>query len=776
MVSLPRSLSTTRAHLADTTGGDWAGVRPSSGAAASAPPRTLECSETPLRVDVAAPEDGRTPVTRPAYTPRPLSTTRALLLLIAALLIPGESPALTWRWSNPTPHGNDVYGMAWNGYLSVQVGDNGQVYTGTDFLGWTPQNSRTTNDLEAVTFFGNRIIIVGANGTVGYSDDGVNFTSTNLSTTNNAWLVSVAASSNLVVAVGDYAVIYTSTDGANWHYQGEAPGNNGDWLFSVAWGAGVFVATGEGGYVATSSNGTNWTSRTSGTSDDLTCVAYNSNAPATFPGTGFWAVSYQGQAYRSPDGSVWMAAAVPSNTNMFWTLTANTTSGLVAGDSDVYLAMSAGMWRSQSNPLVTQGLPVPTWDYYAALWDSTNSVYRVAGDDGMMVDGTPTNSVYGWQMQYDSSRNLLWEVTLAGGLYVAVGDHACIMTSDNGGDWSIEYVPQTNSVSISNTVFLCVGGNTNLLIAAGSSGSLAVSPSLLATVVLTNGDGSFSTNQVSTLAVYWYSLPAPVTNDLAGLCTFSNNFFLAGSSATMLRSADGTNWTKLSVPAAGTTDLAGLAASTNLIVAVGDGGLIVTSPDGNTWTSRASGTTNGLLRVRCLNGSFLAVGENGTILRSTNGTSWSAVTSGTTNWLNDAVMVTNTCYIVGNNGTVLASANLTTWTNVGCITYQSLYSAATQNGQLVAVGLEGTILRSQIVPNLSYPIFFYFYAQASGQNIFYVSGYPDQQFTLDSSTNLKTWTTGPLLDLIYGSGTLTFYTGLGASPPPVQFYRATLVP
>ena len=81
----------------------------------------------------------------------------------------------------------------------------------------------------------------------------------------------------------------------------------------------------------------------------------------------------------------------------------------------------------------------------------------------------------------------------------------------------------------------------------------------------------------------------------------------------------------MSVPAAaGTTDLSGLAASTNLIVAVGDQGLILTSPDGSTWTQRTSGTTSGLLRVRCLGGLFLAVGENGTILKSTNGISWSS--------------------------------------------------------------------------------------------------------------------------------------------------------
>ena len=53
-----------RAHLAGTTEGDWAGVRPSPGAAAFDLLRTLQTSATLLLADVAAPEDGRTPVLR----------------------------------------------------------------------------------------------------------------------------------------------------------------------------------------------------------------------------------------------------------------------------------------------------------------------------------------------------------------------------------------------------------------------------------------------------------------------------------------------------------------------------------------------------------------------------------------------------------------------------------------------------------------------------------------------------------------------------------------
>ena len=42
--------------------GDCAGVRPSSGAAASDPHSTLESSATSLFVDMTAPEGGRTPL------------------------------------------------------------------------------------------------------------------------------------------------------------------------------------------------------------------------------------------------------------------------------------------------------------------------------------------------------------------------------------------------------------------------------------------------------------------------------------------------------------------------------------------------------------------------------------------------------------------------------------------------------------------------------------------------------------------------------------------
>jgi hypothetical protein len=625
-----------------------------------------------------------------------------------------------------------------------------------------------------VRFFGDRIVFVGANGTTGYSDDGVNFSVTSLNTAD--WLVDLAVSSNLVVAVGDNAVIFSSSDGAKWSFQTIAPNAGQSWLLSIACGAGMFVTTGENGYVATSPDGANWTARSSGVSADLTRVAWVSttNKTGVFPYTGFWAATADGQAiYSTNRGVSWRAFNLAGSSNIFYAISANFATGLAAGDSDVRLGTSSGAWSSQTSALNTPS-PAPVWTYYTALWDETNGSYRIGGDDGMMVTSTLTNGNYFWSEQYPSSRDWLWQATLARDLYVAVGDNAHIMTSPNGVDWEIEAISLTNSVagSPTNTVFLCVDGNTNLLLAAGNHGSLVVSPNTPIPFLVTNNDGSVFTNYANTQGIVWYALPAPTTNDLAGVCAFKDSFILVGGNGTALTSPDGTNWTKASVPT--TNYLSGLAPSTNLLVATGDQGLILSSTDGRTWTKRSSGTTNWLFRVRWFGRTFLAVGEGGTLLRSTNGVNWVASASGTTNWLNDAVMVSNVCYVVGNNGTVLASANLSNWTNVGSITGRSLYGAASQNGQLVAVGLQGTILRSQVIPDLTPPIFVS-YAQTNGENIFVVAGQPDQQFTLDSSNDLTNWMVGPTLDLIYGSGTLLFITPVSTNGSSAQFYRATLV-
>src|SRR5437660_7731328 len=99
---------------------------------------------------------------RPAVLSRALArawTYWAVLgVALFCLLEKASGQALTWRWSNPIPHGNNIIDMTWNGSTAVQVTDLGQIYTGLGFFGWLPRSSGTTNTLHAVRFFGNRMV------------------------------------------------------------------------------------------------------------------------------------------------------------------------------------------------------------------------------------------------------------------------------------------------------------------------------------------------------------------------------------------------------------------------------------------------------------------------------------------------------------------------------------------------------------------------------------------------------------------------------------------
>src|ERR1044072_5664281 len=79
----------------------------------------------------------------------------SLPFFLVALFSAFDAPSavtypLRWRWSNPTPHGNNIINMA---YLpaptprAVQVTERGQIYTREDLILWTPRDSGTTNAL-----------------------------------------------------------------------------------------------------------------------------------------------------------------------------------------------------------------------------------------------------------------------------------------------------------------------------------------------------------------------------------------------------------------------------------------------------------------------------------------------------------------------------------------------------------------------------------------------------------------------------------------------------
>lgn len=659
-----------------------------------------------------------------------------------------------WRWSNPTPHGGNIFDMTYGFGLTVEVAERGQIYTSDDLVFWESRASHTTNSLRAVAFFGARLVITGEKGTVLWADSLDEFHLLNLDTSD--WLEGVTTSSNLLVAVGDNGAIYTSTNAIIWQRQSTTISN---WLSSVTCGAGTFLAVGENGFIATSANGMSWTKRTSGTIRDLKRAAWVNNQ--------FWVVGDGGVTLTSPANGVTWTAVTTGATNPLYSVDGNLDTRLVVGDSEVRLRDSGSIWLNQIAS--SNSFSPPRWTYYNALWES--SLYFISGRSGMIVEGFQTNatSPYFWIERAQPIRNWLWDLFRLPDFYVVVGYAGTLMTSENGIDWNLELPPD----STTNTVFLGVGGTTNLLIAVGDKGAVILSPNTLTNVVFTNADNIVLTNEASTLGVLWNAIARPTTNDLQGVAVFGDQFVLTGNSGTVLTSVNGTNWTKRTTLT--TAFLSGVAAHPGGLVAVGKGGALLTSPDATNWNQHAIGTTNWIYRVRYLGGKLIAVGQNGTILTSTNGTNWSSASSGTSRWLNDVTLLADTYFIVGTQGTVLASTNAVNWTNIGTITEKSLYGVACHDGQLVAAGVEGSIVRSQVIPDLT-PVQVLKFARTNNQNLFLLAGKPDQRFTLDRSTALTNWSTGPVLEFLDSSGTLLLLDYADTNAPASQFYRATLDP
>lgn len=714
------------------------------------PSRTIEIqvwnevafSLTPVKTKDAAPtqNSGLPQVPHSGCRWRSVRRPRQLLryaraFVLAALAIQNARAELnlppSWRWSNPAPHGANIVDVAANFALTVQVGERGQIYLSDDWETWTPRDTFTSMALRGAAFFNGRLVISGEAGTIMFADDPWNFHGLTLGTTD--WLESAAASPGLVVVVGDNAAIYTSTNAVNWQ---RMPVSFTNWLRSVACNGTNFVAVGERGLIATSQNGNSWQVRNSGTTTNLNRAAWL--------GDHYLAVGDGGKAFTSVNGSQWSAVNLGA-TNYLFAVAGVTNAHLAAGNWEARLSENGGAWSNQL--AATLEAPAPVWTYYAALWDSGD--YLLAGHSGMMVVGTRTNSVkpVQWQPLVESVRSWLWSVAHTPTHYVAVGDYGTILSSPNGVDWDYELVP----LAVTNSVLLGVGGNSNLLLAVGSQGAVL-----------------WATN------VYlWTGLsPRPTTNDLQGVCCDGTQFILAGGNGTILTSPNGMDWTRRTTPTS--AFLMSVETFPGGLVTVGSGGTILTSANsGTNWTARVSGTTNWLSQVRWLNDRLVAVGQNGCLLTSADGVQWRTNASGTTAWLNAADFVEGTWFVVGNQGTVLGSPDTTNWFNFGSLTKKSLYGVTIHNGQLITVGSEGAILRSQLVPDPT-PIRIANFDRASDMNVFLVTGATGQQFRLQSSADLATWTDGALLEFLDSSGTLIYAEETGV-PAPAEYYRALRV-
>jgi hypothetical protein len=676
----------------------------------------------------------------------------------------GQSEPLRWRWSHPQPHGNNVIDMAWSmtGGYWLQAAEQGTLYTSRDGFSWIPQESGTRLALRGVAFLGERAVVTGEAGTVLYADAPEAFRVGQLDTgPTTDWLEGVAASPALAVAVGDNGAIYTSTNGAAWT---RVESGVDDWLRGVAYGVGLFVAVGEQGTILSSSDGTVWTRRNSQTSAHLNRVALTPN--------GFVAVGDGGTVISSVTGNTWSSLLTGATGDLF-TVGSTALDILVAGDVEVRVRTGT-VWSDELG-----GLDGPLPATYLASVGDTSSLF-IAGQAGMMAEGFRLGAgPYQWFLRSSPLRPLLFDGTWVSNLFVAVGDRSTVMTSVDGVDWSYEFPP----VALTNAALLGVGGNTNLLVAAGSGGSLMTSSYGITNVISTNDLGLVVTQAVNTLGVVWRAVqPAPTTEDLQGVCHWNDRYFVTGNAGLVLSSADGDAWVSHHAPTP--QFLSGITSFPGGMVASGTRGAVVYTPDGESWTALGPFSTNWIYRVRWVNDQLMGVGQNGTILASSNGVDWEFRNSGTTVWLTDVSWVAGRYYAVGLSGKVLVSSDGHTWLDEGTLTRKTLYAAFTDHERLIVAGDEGVILRTPVLSGTT-PVEFLGYSREPApdgetwENLFLMSGRTDQRFTLDHAPAVEgqEWVSGPPLEFRDSTGTLLYWESVPVGETPaLEFHRTKSLP
>ncbi len=149
---------------------------------------------------------------------------------------------------------------------------------------------------------------------------------------------------------------------------------------------------------------------------------------------------------------------------------------------------------------------------------------------------------------------------------------------------------------------------------------------------------------------------------------YGNGVYVAGGYyGLILRSTNGTDWNVVKDSSFMDTSHNSVAFANGTFVIVGANttpiGHIITSTNGIDWAVQNAGVTNGLSKVRYLNGAFWAGGNYGTLLKSTDGTNWSAITTPATSFVG-AGTYGNSRYIIAASDKILSSTtgNSGDWT------------------------------------------------------------------------------------------------------------------
>jgi hypothetical protein len=215
-------------------------------------------------------------------------------------------------------------------------------------------------------------------------------------------------------------------------------------------------------------------------------------------------------------------------------------------------------------------------------------------------------------------------------------------------------------------------------------------------------------------------------------------------------------------------------------VAVGNGGTIIRSFDGTNWTRRLSNTASDLMDVTWGAGMWVAVGASGKIVSSQDAAFFNLRPSSTELQINGVTYGNGQFVAVGKDGVVLRSADGSSWSTSGIETVQEVSSVSYGGGRFVATGTNGVVCVSTNAQKWEYVTIpgvnalprvvygnGYYVATSSATNTFYYSANAinwTARITQDASWVGANFSDGELW--LVGEKSGIWKTTLGAENPP----------
>jgi len=492
-----------------------------------------------------------------------------------ALAAPVSTGHSGWTWGDPTPQGQQLNAVAFDGATGFAVGNFGTVVRSVDGgATWTGLPSGTINDLSVVQEVNPNVVIVGGGCTVRESvNGGASFTSMPINPTESSCPTNVASFSfsdqnTGYVELDDGTILFTSDGGQTVQAKTSAPVN-------------------------------------SGTATDLDFVS---------PSTGF-AVS--GVSESSTGGGVIERTTDSANS---WTQVGSASHGLNAitfvtptqgfavGDNDTLLASSDGGSTWTAQPLT---LPAGSGPFnLSAISCSSATTCLISTVDGKELIRTADGGMTGTIV--NPSSQLLFDVAFStGSNVVGVGaDGATVLSADGG---------QTFPNVISSDLGFDLNTSGAGILAGGVAGSAYI-PGASGRIAATTNDGAS-----------WSLLRVPTTNDVSDVAfpTTSDGFELESDGTLRTTTNAGVSWASQDTGVSGAVALA--ATSPENVLLIGPRG-VNRSTDGGSSFSSVSGkvvlaakpkrTTTvgklGLANSQTVGGTVLAWGRSG-LFESTNG-------------------------------------------------------------------------------------------------------------------------------------------------------------